>query len=128
MGGDGRPGQTTGGGYCAIGFLCAVLLPLMILLTACGETKRIAEHLPTPRERLICERAGTRPTIPPEHQIDWSQIRTVPAAKIEHDKYVATVRTREGIVAGYVLKLEGELWRCWTNMQWRRDYEAGLSR
>ena len=97
-----------------------------LALAACGDTKRVAEHLPTPPERLICERVGTRPTIPPEHQIDWTQIRTVPAAKLEHEKYVATVRTREGVVAGYVLKLEGELFKCWLNMTWRREYEAGI--
>lgn len=104
--------------------VACVTLPL---ISACEE-KRIAEHLPTPPERLICERAGTRPTIPPEYQIDWSQIRTVDAAKVEHGKYVASIRTREGIVAGYVLKLEGELWRCWNNMTWRKEFEAGLTR
>lgn len=103
-------------------FLCAQLAAL----SACGEPKRIAEALPTPPERLICERTGTRPSIPPEHLIDWSQVKTVSAAKIEHEKYVATVRTREGIVAGYVLKLEGVNFTCWNNMQWRREYEAGL--
>jgi hypothetical protein len=98
-----------------------------LLLAACGDTKRVVEHIPTPPDRLICERAGTRPAIPPEHQIDWSQVRTIPQAQAEHEKYKAVIRTREGIVAGYVLKLEGQLFTCWTNMQWRRDYEAGLS-
>jgi hypothetical protein len=96
-------------------------------LTACGDTKRVVESLPTPPERLVCERAGTRPTIPPEHAIDWSQVRTVDQAKVEHGKYVASIRTREGIVAGYVLKLEGNLFTCWNNMEWRRQFEAGVS-
>lgn len=100
---------------------------LCLAVSACEETKRVVESLPTPPERLICERAGARPSIPPEHQIDWSQIRTVPAARLEHEKYVATVRTREGIVAGYVLKIESNLWTCWNNAQWRRDYEKGLA-
>lgn len=102
------------------------LSTLCLAVSACGGTKRIAEALPTPPERLICERTGARPAIPPEHLIDWNQVKTVPAAKIEHEKYVATVRTREGIVAGYVLKLEGVNFTCWNNVQWRREYEAGL--
>jgi hypothetical protein len=104
------------------------LSTLCLAVSACGDTRRVVEHLPTPPERLICERLGTRPSIPPEHQIDWSQIRTVAAAKVEHDKYVATVRTREGVVAGYVLKLEGVNFVCWNNMEWRRQYEKGLTK
>lgn len=96
-------------------------------LAAC-EPKRVVESLPTPPERLICEKAGTRPTIPAEHEIDWTQVRTAAQAKIQHEQYVATVRTREGIVAGYVLKLEGNLWQCWNNVQWRREFEAGVQR
>jgi hypothetical protein len=106
----------------------AALCVSLLALTACADTKRVAEHLPTPPDRLICERLGTRPTIPPEHAIDWSQVRTVPQAQAEHQKYVATVRTREGVVAGYVLKLEGVNFLCWNNMEWRREYEKGLSK
>ena len=102
------------------------LLTLCSVVSSCGDTKRIVEALPTPADRLICERIGTRPTIPPEHKIDWSQVRTVAQAKVEHDKVMATVRTREGIVAGYILKLEGANFICWNNMEWRRQFEAGL--
>lgn len=105
-----------------------VLSTLCLAASACSDTKRVVEYLPTPPERLICERTGTRPSIPPEHQIDWSQVKTVSAAKTEHQKFVDVVRTREGIVAGYILKLEGVNFTCWNNMQWRREYEAGLSR
>lgn len=90
------------------------------------ETKRVVEPLPTPPERLICEPAGTRPTVPPEYVIDWSQVRTIAEARAEHEKFVAVLRTREGIVAGYILKLEGKLFVCFTNAQWRRDFEAGI--
>ena len=31
-------------------------------------------------------------------------------------------------VAGYVLKLEGVNFICWTNMEWRRQYEAELAK
>lgn len=113
----------------AVAAACAVLP----LISACADTKRIAEHLPTPAERLICEPAGTRPTIPPEYQINWVTVEQAPTVKIaverakaEVAKLIGTVRTREGIVAGYVLKLEGVNFLCWTNMQWRRDYEAGI--
>lgn len=102
------------------------LLPVFAL-AGCADTKRIAEALPTPPERLICEPAGTRPTVPPEYVIDWNQVRTIAQAKAEHEKFVAVLRTREGIVAGYILKIENANFLCWSNMQWRRDYEAGLS-
>lgn len=100
-----------------------------VTLTAasCGE-KRVVESLPTPAERLVCERAGTRPAVPPEYVIDWTKVSTVAQAKIEHEKFVAVLRTREGIVAGYIVKIEGNLWTCWNNVEWRRQYEAGLAK
>lgn len=107
--------------------LAAALSMHFLALSACEE-KRIAEALPTPVERLICERAGTRPAIPPEHEIDWSQVKTVDAARLEHQRFVDVIRIREGTVAGYVLKLEGALFTCWNNMQWRREYEAELAK
>lgn len=30
MGGYGRPGQPTGGGYCAVWFICLALVPLLL--------------------------------------------------------------------------------------------------
>lgn len=100
---------------------------LCLAVSACGGEKRVVESIPTPAERLICEQAGTRPTITPERAIDWSQIRTVDAAKIAHEQFVQELRTGQGIIAGYVLKLEGINFICWNNMQWRREFEAGLS-
>lgn len=112
-------------GFNKIALLAAcAALPL---ISACGETKVIAKALPTPPERLVCERAGTRPVIPAEPQIDWSQITSVEAARRAHLDFVAVVRTREGIVAGYVLKLEDVNFVCWNNVQWRREFEAGLA-
>jgi hypothetical protein len=109
------------------------LSTLCLAVSACETTKRVVEHLPTPPERLVCERAGTRPTIPPEYQIDWLTVEQAPTvklaverAKAEVAKLIATVRTREGIVAGYVLKLEGVNFVCWNNAEWRRQYEAGI--
>jgi hypothetical protein len=97
-------------------------------LTSCGEPKRVAVALPTPPERLVCEAAGARPSIPAEHIIDWNRVVSVAQAKSEHERYVATIRTREGVVAAYILSIEGKLFVCSNNAQWRRDYEAGLPR
>lgn len=105
----------------------AALLSTLFFSAGCGE-QRVVESLPTPPERLICELAGTRPDLPGEYAIDWSKVTTVAMAKVEHEAFVKVLRTREGIVAGYVLKLEGKLFNCFNNMQWRRDYEAGLKR
>lgn len=102
------------------------LLAVASMLVAGCETKRVVEHLPTPPSRLVCEPAGTRPAVPPEYAIDWSQVRSIAQAKAEHEKFIAVLRTREGIVAGYILNLEGKLAICRINMQWRRDYEAGI--
>jgi hypothetical protein len=41
-------------------------------------------------------------------------------------KLIATVRTREGVVAGYVLDLEGKHFVCVNNAAWLRDYFKGL--
>ena len=105
-----------------------VLIALSIPLCACETTKRTASFIPTPPERLICERSGTRPTIPAEYAIDWTKVATVAQAKSEFDKYVAVIRNREGIVAAYVLKVEGVNFVCWNNMQYRRDFEADLAK
>lgn len=105
----------------------AALLTLCLAVSACGE-KRVVESLPTPAERLICEPAGTRPAVPPEYAIDWGKVLTVDSARVEHERFVSVLRTREGIVAGYVLQLEGKLFRCFSNMEWRRQYEVGLAK
>lgn len=101
---------------------------LAFALTACGATKRVAEFIPTPPERLVCEQAGTRPTIPAEYVIDWTKVTTVPQAHAEFDKYVAVIRNRESVVAAYILKIEGVNFTCWNNVQWRREFEADLAK
>lgn len=104
------------------------LSTLCLAVSACGADKYTAEFIPTPPERLVCEQAGTRPTIPPETVIDWVHVTSVAQAKIEHDGYVRSVRTREGVVAGYVLAVEGKLFACSNNAQWRREFEADLAK
>lgn len=103
------------------------LSTLCLAVSACGDTKRVAEFIPTPPQRLICEPAGTRPAVVPEHRIDWASVRTVEQARLEHEQFVKVLRTRESAVAGYVLDIEGKLFNCWNNMKWRREYEADLA-
>jgi hypothetical protein len=105
------------------------LSTLCLAVSACGgPAKYTAGFIPTPPERLICEQAGTRPTIAPVAPIDWTRVTTVAQAKIAHDDYVKKVFTREGIVAGYVLNIEGKLFTCFNNMQWRREFEADMAK
>jgi len=104
------------------------LSTLCLAISACGEQKYTAEFIPTPAERLVCERTGTRPTIPAEYVIDWTKVTTVAQAHSEFDKYVAVIRNREGVVAAYVLKIEGANFLCWNNVQWRREFEADLAK
>lgn len=114
--------------------LAAALLTSCLAVSACGHKPEvIAEHIPTPPERLVCEAGGTRPTVPPEYQINWGTVASAPSvpvaverAKAEVGKLMATIRTREGVVAGYVVMIEGKLFTCRNNMVWRRDFEAGL--
>lgn len=105
--------------------LMAAVLLMSCSVGACTE-KRIAKAIKTPAARLVCEPAGDRPSIPAEYVIDWTRVTTVPQARSEHDAYVRSVRTREGLVAGYIVSIEGKLFVCADNAQWRKDFEAGL--
>lgn len=101
------------------------LVPLtcsLALLASCAEPKRIVTNLAPPPDRLVCEAAPDRPVIPPEYQIDWTRISTVGVARVEHEKYVASIRAREGIVAGYLIGVEGRLFICSNNAAWLRQW------
>ena len=69
---------------------------------------------------------GQRPAIPPEYVIDWSKVETVAQARSEHEAFVRTVRTREGVVAGYVVQVEEKLFVCASDAAWLRDFFAAL--
>lgn len=65
--------------------------------------------------------------------IDWSKVlvagdanATLVNAEREHAAYVASIRTREGAIAGYIVRIEGQLFACSNNVQWLRDFYAGL--
>lgn len=111
-------------------YVTALLLSMSCLaVSACETTRRTTTALrpdQTNPERFVCEPAGTRPQIPAEYVIDWSRVSTVPQARAEHEAFVRTLRTREGIVAGYLVQLEGRHFICFNNMQWQRDFYSRL--
>jgi len=75
---------------------------------------------------MVCEAAAGRPIIPPEYVIDWPAVQSVDQARGEHEAFVARLRAREAVVAGYLVDIEGRLFVCSNNAQWWRDYWAGL--
>lgn len=110
-------------------FLRATALSMScLLLTAASCEKKVVASIPTPPERLICDPAGSRPTIPSEYVIDWLSVPDVLTAQSEVKKLMTSIRTREGIVAGYLVNVEGKLFTCFNNMQWRREFEADLNK
>ena len=107
----------------------ALLLSTCFLAGSCGDTVRSVSALrpdQTNPERFICEPAGTRPQVPAEYVIDWSRVTTVPQAHAEHDAFVRLLRSREGVVAGYIVQLEGRHFVCFNNMAWQRDFYSRL--
>lgn len=108
----------------------AIALSMCFLAAGCAKERvatAIRPDIMNP-ERFVCDPAEQRPIIPPEYQIDWSQVRTVENAKAEHDAYVRSIRTREGIVAGYIVTIEGLNFTCFNNMLWQRDFYSALPR
>lgn len=106
------------------------LMLAAVLLTLCSGC--VKERIAVPLrpdlehpERLVCE-AASRPSIPTEYVIDWTKVTTVREARLEHDAYVRSVRTREGQVAAYIVEVEGKLFACSSNLKWWADYFAGL--
>lgn len=101
---------------------------LCSLLTACQPDRIVLPSRPDVenRERLVCEAAGPRPAIPAEYVIDWSKVTSVEQARAEHDAYVRSVRTREGVIVGYLVGIESKLFVCSNNAAWWRDYWSAL--
>jgi hypothetical protein len=107
-----------------------------LAVSACTTTRRTTEALRpdlTNPERFVCEPAGTRPRIEPEDVVELDRARAAPTvaaalAIVEQEvrAYVASVRAREGIVTGYIVQIEGKLFRCGNNMAWQRDFYSRL--
>lgn len=106
----------------------AILSTCCFLLASCDPQPVPLNIKAENPERFICERVapGDRPTLPPAHTIDWNSVQTVEQARSEHEAYAASILGRNGIVAGYVVRLEGVNFTCWNNMQWQRDFYDGL--
>ena len=71
--------------------------------------------------------------MPAEYAVDWTAAMAAPSvpvavdrARMEHMRFVASVRSREGVVAGYILRIEGQLFACSNNAAWLRDFFAKL--
>jgi hypothetical protein len=101
-----------------------------LALSAC-EPKRVVTNLAPPSERLQCVGLSARPKIPAEYTIDWAKVsnarsvaEAVTLAKGEVATYRASVRNREGVIAGYILEIEGRLFACSNNAAWLREWYA----
>ncbi len=108
--------------------MAAALSTLSLAASGCGEPKRIVTNLAPPSERLQCVAAGERPKIPSEHQIAWERVLTASQARAEHEEYVRKARTREVIVALYIVQTEGRLFACSDNAAWVRQWYAETAR
>lgn len=102
--------------------MAAALLMCCSAVSAC-DTVRTVKALPIPPERTDCEAAtGKRPRLPPEYQIPWDRVATVGQARAEHENFINVIRGREGIVANYVISLEGQLFACANDATWVREW------
>lgn len=105
----------------------AALSTCFLTLTAgMCQPNEIAVPLMIPAERTDCPASVARPTIPAEQPVNWALATSVALARQAHEAFVASVRAREGIVAGHVVKLEGQLFDCGNDAQWVREYQKGL--
>ena len=82
---------------------------------------------------MICEAAGGRPAVAAEYVIDWTKVEvrgnssaTLLNAHTEVAKLIASIRSREGIVTGYILRIEGQLFACSNNAAWLREFFGKL--
>lgn len=105
--------------------MCCFLFLVPMALTACDPV-RVVVPAKLPPERIDCVAVTERPAITPEYIIDWDKIISVYAAQREHNKYVATVRSRENVISGYLVAIENELFMCSNDAQWLRDYNSNI--
>jgi hypothetical protein len=96
-----------------------------LCLTSCATT-RVAAPVKPPADRMDCAQASSRPALPDEHTIDWSSVTTVHEARRQHEAFVRSVRTREGVVAGYIVNVEGQLFMCSVDAEWLRQFYEPL--
>lgn len=91
------------------------------------ETATVAKAIEPPADRMDCrELEGGRPAIPAEYVIDWNTITSVQQARSEHESFVRSVRSREGVTVGHIVAIESRLFACSNDAAWLRDFFAGL--
>lgn len=116
-----------------------ITAPLLWILFSAGSCQKEVHSVSALRpdktnpERFVCELAGTRPTILPNPAPNWvfvGQAATVPEAveraKAEHEAFMKRQNERERIVATYLLLVEDNLFLCFNNMTWQKDFYAKL--
>ena len=106
----------------------AALSMSCLVISSCGQPKVLYKPIPIPAERIDCVYTGVRPTLPPEHVIDWARLKTLAEARAEHDLYVKSVRAREAVVARYIVSVEGLAFAYSNDAEWIRNYQAELEK
>ena len=105
----------------------AAVLSTCCFLAACAD-REVLVPLAPPADRLDCVALEARPSIPAEYVIDWTKVTTVAQARGEHEAYVRSIRTREGVIVGHIVEIENRLFLCASDDAWLRDFYKGLPR
>jgi hypothetical protein len=100
----------------------------LLLLSSCGEPKKIVKAMPIPAERIDCTPVGPRPALPAGHRIDWAKVKSVAQAKAEHETYVNRGNLRNQVISEYIVEVENMLFACSNDAQWLREREAELAK
>lgn len=80
-----------------------------------------------PVERFACQGAGERSAVPAEQPPRWDTIDRVDQARESHERYVASVRSRELILVNYIVATEAKLFACATNAEWLRNFYSDIA-
>lgn len=111
--------------------LRAVALLMFCSLAACKDERPEIHFKPLaiPEERMDCATLIKRPPMPKEYEIDWATVLAAPdkdfavkLAKLEVQKMKYSQYDRDGVVANYILNVEGILFQCSNDAEWLREY------
>lgn len=105
----------------------ALILSMSCFLLSSCETTVKRETVPLnvkaeSPEHFVCPPKPDRPTLPPGYTIVWADVENVAEAQLEVSILIESIMARNGVVADYILDLEGIHFTCWNNMQWQNDY------
>lgn len=110
-----------------------VALLMFCSLAACGNERPEIHFKPIaiPAERMDCAVLIKRPPVGEEYKIDWASVEAAPdkdfairLAKLEVQKLRYSLHQRDGVVANYILNIEGILFGCSNDAEWLREYSA----